>query len=234
MKVLIVDDEPLARARLQRLLADFSEYSLVGTASDVASARQLCSQTQPDVLLLDIEMPGQDGLAFAAELTQLPLPPAVILVTAHPQHALQAYSVNPADYILKPVSAERLAQALGRLRQKTRAQLQIEPIINYQLGNQQRQMLLSKVMYFTADDKYVRMVFKGGEALLEQSLSQLLKRFPVQLLRIHRSTLINRSFFDYLFSSNDGRHFVKLFDMEPPLEVSRRCLSQLRQQLGLN
>ena len=238
MKVLIVDDEPLARARLKRLLGAITGFSCVGEATNSQQALQLCKQLQPDVLLLDIAMPGGDGLQLAAELAREPLPPAIIFVTAHPQHALDAYQVCPADYILKPVSAERLSAALARLGNRTRAHLERTPakdeVISYQLGSVTRQINLSKVLYFSADSKYVRMVFAEGEALLEQTLSQLQQRYPQQLVRIHRSTLINRDYFSALRAAPDGKHYIELTGLDNRLEVSRRALSQVKQALKLN
>lgn len=238
MKVLIVDDEPLARARLQRLLGAIPGFSCVGEAQNSQQALSLCQQLQPDVLLLDIAMPGGDGLQLAAELASQPLPPAIIFVTAHPQHALDAYQVCPADYILKPVSAERLTAALSRLGNRTRAHVERavakDDVISYQLGAATRQISLNKVQYFSADSKYVRMVFSGGEALLELSLSQLQQRYPGQLVRIHRSTLINKQFFSALRSAADGKHYIELSEPDCRLEVSRRALSQVKQALNLN
>ncbi|WP_213996728.1 LytTR family DNA-binding domain-containing protein [Arsukibacterium sp.] len=238
MKVLIVDDEPLARARLKRLLAAVAEFSCVGEAQNSQQALAMYQQLQPDVLLLDIAMPGGDGLELAAKLASEPLPPAIIFVTAHPQHALDAYQVCPADYILKPVSAERLTTALARLGNRTRAHLERAPakdqVISYQLGSATRQISLSKVQYFSADSKYVRMVFAEGEALLEHTLSQLQQRFPEQLVRIHRSTLINKQYFSALRAAPDGRHYIELTGLDDRLEVSRRALSQVRQALKLN
>ncbi|MDX1678495.1 LytTR family DNA-binding domain-containing protein [Arsukibacterium sp.] len=238
MKVLIVDDEPLARARLRRLLSAEPGFSCVGEASNSQQALQLFLQLQPDVLLLDIAMPGGDGLQLAAALAREAVPPAVIFVTAHPQHALDAYQVCPTDYILKPVSAQRLSAALARLGNRTRAHLervqQQDEVISYQLGSATRQINLSKVLYFSADSKYVKMVFNGGEALLEQSLSQLQQRYPEQLIRIHRATLINKAYFSALRSGTDGKHYVELTGVDTRLEVSRRALSQLKQALKLN
>ncbi|KKO47181.1 chemotaxis protein CheY [Arsukibacterium ikkense] len=238
MKVLIVDDEPLARARLQRLLSAIPDFSCVGEAQNSQQALTLCQQLQPDVLLLDIAMPGSDGLQLAAELASQPLPPAIIFVTAHPQHALDAYQVCPADYILKPVSLERLSAALARVGNRTRAHLERTPqpaeLINYQLGSATRQISLDKVHYFSADSKYVRMVFAGGEALLELSLNQLQQRYPQYLVRIHRSTLINKQYFSALRSASDGKHYIELTGVADRLEVSRRALSQVKQALKLN
>ncbi|HEY0921029.1 LytTR family DNA-binding domain-containing protein [Rheinheimera pacifica] len=234
MKVLIVDDEPLARARLQRLLAQQAGYQCIGEAENAAQAMQLIHNLQPDLLLLDIAMPGADGISLATDILALATPPAVIFVTAHPQHALDAYRASPADYLLKPVSPERLAQALQRLGTQTRAHLErksTEPKLSYIQAGIKRQIALKDVLYFSAEDKYVRMVFSKGEAIIEQSLVQLQQLYPDNLLRIHRSTMINKAHFQRLISAN-GKHWVVLAGRGEKLEVSRREVANIRSNMS--
>lgn len=234
MNVLIVDDEPLARARLQRLLAQQAGYHCVGEAENATQAMQLIHTLQPDLLLLDIAMPGSDGIALATAILALATPPAVIFVTAHPQHALDAYQAGPADYLLKPVSPERLAQALQRLGMQTRAHLErksAEPKLSYVQAGVKRQVDLKDVHYFNAEDKYVRMVLAKGDAIIEQSLVQLLQLFPDKLLRIHRSTVINKAYFQRLISTN-GKHWVVLYGRTERLEVSRREVANIRSNMS--
>lgn len=236
MNILIVDDEPLARSRLRRLLENTPGYQCVAEAANAKQAMAALGQYEVDIVLLDIQMPGETGLEFAASLLKLPLPPAVILVTAHPEHALAAYEVAPADYIVKPVSQKRLEQALQRVGRGNRAQL-VAPLqakISYQLAGVTRQVELSKVFYFLADDKYVRMVFDGGEALLEQSLQQLEQQYSVMLQRIHRHTLVNWQRFESLNLQTDGKYRIKLQGCDATLDVSRREASRLKQLLQTN
>ncbi|MBU1312185.1 MAG: LytTR family DNA-binding domain-containing protein [Gammaproteobacteria bacterium] len=233
MRILIVDDEPLARARLKRLLAQLPEHQCVAEAENASQALQQIKQLQPDLVLLDIAMPEQDGISLGTDILQLAVPPAVIFVTAHPQHALDAYQASPVGYLLKPVAAEALQNALQKAGTLTRAHLEkktTEPKLSYVLGGVKRQLALSDIYYFTADDKYVRMVFKQGEALIEQSLVQLQQQFPQLLLRIHRRTLINKAYFARLLSQ-DGRHWVLLTGCADKLEVSRREVATLRDSL---
>ena len=123
MRILIADDEPLARERLRRLLVELGdEHQVVAEAADGETALALCARDEPDVVLLDIEMPGMDGLEAAARLAELNPPPAVILVTAYPEFALDAFARRVADYLVKPVRRERLATALDGVRIATRAQ----------------------------------------------------------------------------------------------------------------
>lgn len=233
MRILIVDDEPLARARLKRLLAQLPEHQCVAEAENASQALQQIKQLQPDLVLLDIAMPEQDGISLGTEILQLAVPPAVIFVTAHPQHALDAYQASPVGYLLKPVAAEALQTALQKAGTLTRAHLEKKTVVaklTYLQAGVKRQLALDDIFYFTADDKYVRMVFKQGEALIEQSLVQLQQQFPQLLVRIHRRTLINKAYFARLLSQ-DGRHWVLLNGCDDKLEVSRREVASLRDSL---
>lgn len=235
MRVLIVDDEPLARARLRRLLQQQAGFFCIGEAENSQQAKQLVQQLQPDVILLDIEMPGENGLTLAEYLNRQTVPPAIIFVTAHPQHALEAYQAAPADYLLKPVSAGRLTQALTRLGVVTKAHLErhqaTDAMISYQLAGVLRQIPLEQIYFFSADDKYVRIVFRDGEALTEQSLVQFEQQFPELLLRIHRRYLINRRYLTGLHNMPDGRHTIALQGYAERLPVSRRALGRVRDLL---
>ena len=232
MRVLIVDDEPLARSRLSRLLAQISGYQLVGEAENGQQALQLCKELTPDFVFLDIEMPGADGLSVAADLVQIQPPPAVIFVTAHPQHALAAYQVAPAGYLLKPIGLETLQQCLQRLGISTRVHLEklkaTAPRLTFRIGLEQRSILLSELFYLQAEDKYVRLVYQGGEALTETSLKQFQEKFPHQLLRIHRHTLVLAERVCGLGRGAEGQHLVLLRDCPDQPEISRRELVQVK------
>lgn len=225
MRTLIVDDEPLARSRLKRLLSAYPEYVCVGEASNGEEALEQMQALKPDLVLLDIEMPGGDGLSVAEQLNTLAIPPAIIFVTAHPEHALDAYRVSPADYLLKPVDPERLNCALSHLGTHTRAHLErneeLNPWISYQIGNSLRRIRFEKVQYFMAEDKVVNMVFDGGEAIVEQSLKQLEANYTNQLLRIHRNTLVNMTRIEKVQHSKAGAH-IHLTNSDAILPISRR------------
>jgi len=232
MRVLIVDDEPLARSRLSRLLAQIPGYQLVAEAENGAQALQFCADLTPDLVFLDIEMPGADGLSVAADLARNQPPPAVIFVTAHPQHALAAYQVAPADYLLKPIGLIQLQQCLERLGVSTRVHLEKQkqqaPRLSFRVGMEQRSILLSELFYLQADDKYVRLVYQGGEALTETSLKQLQEKYPQQLVRIHRNTLVLAERICGISRSADGQHLLQLRDCPVQPEISRRELAQIR------
>ena len=232
MRVLIVDDEPLARSRLSRLLAQIPGYQQVGEAENGQQAIEQCASLTPDLVFLDIEMPGADGLRVAADLARNQPPPAVIFVTAHPQHALAAYQVAPADYLLKPIGLAQLQQCLQRLGISTRVHLEKQkahaPRLQFRVGLEQRSILLSELFYLQADDKYVRLVYQGGEALTETSLKQFIDKYPQQLLRVHRHTVVLAQRVCGISRSPDGLHLVQLRDCTDWPEISRRELAQVK------
>jgi len=204
-------------------------------AENGPQALALAAEHAADVVFLDIAMPGPDGLTIAAELGRLQPPPAVVFVTAHPQHALAAFKVAPADYLLKPVSADQLADCLNRLGVVTKVHLErqkaAEPRVSFRLGTEQRSIALSELCYLQAEDKYVRLVYQGGEALSELSLKQWQQKYPEQLVRIHRHTLVLAERIRGISRGHDGEHRLILRDCADQPEISRRELAQLRQRL---
>jgi len=235
MKVLIVDDEPLARARLKRLLSHQHFIEAITEAENGLQALTIARQAPQDLIFLDIEMPGDDGLTVAAQLQQLQPPPAVIFVTAHPQHALAALKIVPQGYLLKPVSLDELNLCLQKLTLTTRAQLEFirlkQARLSFKVGLEQRSVLLDDVCYLQAEDKYVRIVYQGGEALTETSLVKFEQLYPAQLLRIHRNTLVLKHRIAALSHSQQGGYLLKLTGTETQLPVSRRAMSQLKEYL---
>lgn len=232
MNILIVDDEPLARARLKRLLIN-QNWPFHHEASNANEALALVKKCPPDLVFLDVDMPGMNGLEVASELNKLPIAPAIIFVTAHPEHALDALQLNAAGYLVKPVSAVNLENVLAQVGRLNKVQLQKQhgTKISYQLGGTLKSINIESVYYFCAEEKYTKMVFKDGEALIEQSLKQLVDSYPVQLLRIHRNTLINRHRLVALHTHTDGSHFVELQGCSEHLSISRRELKAVKQAL---
>ena len=232
MRTLIVDDEPLARARLKRLLNEFSVIDLVGEASNAKDALEMVDKLQPDLVMLDIEMPGMDGLTLADSLNQRPIPPAIILVTAHPEHALDAYRVGPSDYLLKPVDPARLKAALERVGTHTRAHIEKQdaqnPWISYQIGNSLRRIRFDKVQYFMAEDKVVKMVFDGGEAIIDSSLRQLEKTYENLIIRVHRKCLLNKLRLIAISKSSRSSYIAEISSSNAKIEISRRVASKLK------
>lgn len=239
MKVLIVDDEAPARERLQHLCGQLEDIEVVDCTSDGKSALASCRKFNPDTVLMDIRMPGMDGLEAARHLAALDHPPAVIFTTAYGDHALEAFDSEAVDYLLKPIRRERLSQALARAGRLTRAQLSAlseanerarsHLSINYQ-GNVHL-IPIEKVIYFQADQKYVTVYHGDGEALLDESLKNLEQEFGEQFIRIHRNALVAVDALTGMERDNQGGYHVCLAGSSEKPEVSRRHVSELRRLL---
>jgi len=239
MRLLIVDDEAPARRRLRTLVDAVGGHQVVGEAGDGERALQACERLQPEVVLLDIRMPGLDGLEVAGRLATAARPPAVVFVTAYGDHALEAFERAAVDYLVKPVRRDRLALALGRARRLTRAQL--ESLREDGLSTAREHILcrrrqglelipVASVRFFMADQKYVTVVHAEGEDLIEESLKSLEQEFGERFLRVHRKTLVARDSLVGLERGTDGRCHVLLRE-GPALEVSRRHLARVREAL---
>ena len=204
LRVLLVDDEELARMRLRGLVADCVEpkASVVGEAANAAQALAWLASNPCDLLLLDVQMPGRDGTQLAEELRRLPEPPAVVFVTAHAQHALRAFDLDAVDYLTKPVRRERLHAALRRVAQRLalgRAQPQAVPagdevpvIVVTDRGRVVR-VPLAEVLYFKAELKYVTLRTADHTYVLDEALSDLEQRLGDAFLRVHRNALVARN-----------------------------------------
>lgn len=230
-RVLIVDDEPLARARLAVLLGECADIEIVGNASDGEAALAAISETQPDVLLLDINMPGIDGVSLAQRLVGRTRP-QVIFCTAYEAHALKAFELGAADYLLKPVRLERLREALQRA-QRHLADAPREPVayLHGRIGSEQVRIALDEVTCLIADEKYVVVHHRRGELLIEESLRQLEETYPDQLVRLHRNCLVPPARLLGLKTLADGRVLARLDGTELAPEISRRNLPTLRKLL---
>lgn len=238
MKVLIADDEPLARGRLRALLAARQDVQIVGEAENGEQALQLCQREQPDVVLLDIAMPGLDGLEAARRLRDAEPRPAVVFCTAYDDHALSAFDAAAIDYLMKPVRPERLAAALERAgtylagRATARpAQVQARSHLCARLRGSLRLIPLEDVRYLQAEEKYVVVHHARGEDLIEESLKSLEDEFADRLVRIHRNCLVARAELVELRRIGEGQVQAVLRNVAQPLEVSRRCVAGLREQL---
>lgn len=242
MKILIVDDEPLARSRLQTLLAELPDTRVVGEAGNGRDALEMVQQQQPDVVLLDIRMPGMDGMEAATHLNKLPNPPAIIFTTAYDQYALQAFKSRAVDYLLKPIKQQQLQQALAAATRLSRAQLQSlaqmqqesqhpPQHISARVQGGVRLVPLDEVIYFLAEHKYVTVCHRGGEVLIEEPLKSLEQKFADRFIRVHRNALVAIQFIRELRRDSQGRGMLHLHHCDKPLEVSRRHLPQIRQLL---
>lgn len=240
MNVLIVDDEPLARDRLRDLLNCLSDYQLCGEAGNGAEALRLATSMQPDIVLLDIQMPGLDGLEVARQLALTAQPPAVIFITAYSEYALDAFNAHAAAYLLKPVRLEKLEQALAGASRINRAQLanlaavpteSKRTHIRARLGQRLILIPLADVFYFQAEQKYVTVRHRHGEALIEESLRTLEDDIGSRAVRAHRNALAMAAQIAGLEKTPDGGCVLIFHDIPDRLEVSRRHLPVIRQFL---
>ena len=230
MRVLIVDDEPLARARLDALLRECPDVDVVGSVGDGEAALAVLSQTQPDLLLLDINMPGMDGKALAARLANRARP-QVVFCTAYEAHAVHAFDLGAVDYLLKPVRVERLRDALKRVRQRLDAQPR-EPAgwLHARVRGEPVRIALDEVICLLAEEKYVVAHRAGDQLLLDESLRQLEETYP-DLIRLHRNCLVPAHRLVGLKTLADGRVLARLAGTDFSPEVSRRNLPALRKLL---
>jgi two-component system response regulator AlgR len=241
MRILIADDEPLARQRLRDLLAEIGGHEMIGEAANGREAIELVDALSPDAVLLDIQMPVLDGLEAARHLSGFDPAPAVVFCTAYDEHALAAFEARAVDYLVKPIRRERLVEALERARrysgERAAALAEILPQAQKRthlcarLRGSLRLVPLEDVHYLQAEEKYVVVHHARGTDLIEDSLKALELEFGDRFLRIHRNCLIARDALQELRRDAEGRVHVKLRQVEEPLEVSRRCLPQLRQRV---
>ena len=234
-----MDDEALARSRLKSLLADCTAPGalVVGEAANVAQALQCVAQQAVDVVLADIHMPGDDGLALAQRLRALPQPPAVVFVTAYTEHALDAFELEALDYLTKPVRLERLQASLQKVERYTQINKGLEPdftnefLVIQERGRTER-LPLSEVLYLKAELKYITVRTAGRSYILEGSLNDLEGRHSSRFLRVHRNALVARQAVRSLERCNDPVEgdgwAVRLDRVSEPLFVSRRQLAAVR------
>lgn len=232
MNILIADDEAPARARLAVLLREFGAvHSVVGEAANGEEVLTLCAQREIDLVLLDIRMPGMDGIEAALALSSRSRPPAVVFVTAYDEHALAAFEANAIDYLLKPVRPERLARALEKARALSPAQqnaLGASGYINASYRGGLLRVEVADVVVLRADSKYVEVWHPGGVALTEESLRALEERLPGVFLRVHRNALVAPDCIRGIKREADGRLLLAIDGCDAAVEVSRRHAPAVR------
>jgi len=242
MKMVIADDEPLARNRLRALLDELGMGSVVAEATNGRDVLHVVRIHQPDVVLLDIRMPGIDGMQAAKQIALLYPAPVVIFTTAYAEHALEAFEYQAIDYLLKPIRKERLEQAIKRAHTFIQSKSVPQPAlpittpaarthISYYLRGEVHIVAVDQVYYFFAHQKYVVLHWTGGEILITDVLKDLEKEFAGQFLRIHRSTLVAMVQIVKLVKLGKRHYQIYLKDVEQPLEVSRRHLQTVKKVL---
>lgn len=244
MKALIVDDEPLARRELRRLLADFDWVEIVGEAGNVDEAHKAVDTLAPELLFLDIQMPGGSGFDLLSRIEHVP---RVIFTTAYDHHAVHAFEVNALDYLLKPIEPERLASALSRARGAT-APASSESIASAPVAGQTAATVerlfvrdgarcwfvpLREVCLMVAEGNYVRLHWHDARPLLARPLSSLEERLdPQRYFRANRRQIINVEFIESVEMGSGGLLHVQLRG-GPEVEISRRQARLFREQMSV-
>jgi DNA-binding LytR/AlgR family response regulator len=247
---VVAEDEPLLRqALLDQLAQAWSQLQVVAACEDGASALEALAELQPHVAFLDIRMPGLSGLDVAAAAAQVSPRTQIVFVTAYDQYAVDAFERGAIDYLLKPISAERLAATVQRLQARVEApdadalaallerlgqQLPrdaVEPLtwLTASAGRETRLILVDEVAYFRADNKYTTVVTADGEALLRTPIRELLARLDPALFRqIHRSTIVNLKAIAGIVRDDSGRGTVRLKSRPETLTVSAPYMALFR------
>ena len=241
MRILIVDDERLARRRLVSQIDDLAAGEVVGEADDGIACLAAVARLCPDVVLLDVRMPGMDGLEVARHLRRLDPPPIVIFTTAYDRHALAAFEAHALDYLLKPIRSERLREALHRAASLCLAREVLAEQTGHALGHRRhvsaivggalRLLPVVEILYFQADQGYVSAVAVNTQLLIEDSLHALEEEFTADFVRIHRNALVQAAHVRGLERDGDGNVSVVFEGRPEKLLVSRRLIAQVRKRL---
>jgi two-component system, LytTR family, response regulator len=244
MKALLVDDERLARSELRRLLRAHPEIEIIGEAADAAQAKEKIRTLHPDLVFLDVQMPGRTGFELLAELAE---PPRVIFTTAYDQYALKAFDFGALDYLLKPIEPSRLARALARLKQNA----DTEPPASWQtdtalgvLGENDQVFLkdgdhcwlvrVGEIRLLESEGNYARIYFAENRPLIPRSLQTLETRLdPQHFLRVSRQHIINLRFVRKVEPWFDGGLLLCMAENDPEIKVARRRAQELRERLSL-
>jgi len=241
MNVLIVDDEALARARIHRLLSQVGEFETIQEAENGKDAVEKVQKLQPDLVLMDIQMPVMDGIEAARHISELDTPPAIVFCTAHDEFALEAFNVQAVGYLLKPVRAQDLKQALTKISKINKVQAR-------ELSREERRTHISirthqglelipveNIRLFKADQKYTSVFHASGEdvreSLMDEPLKSLEEEFGSLFVRVHRNSLVAVRHVTGMQKQDDGSHWLVLDSMNEDVPVSRRHLAGVRKLL---
>ena len=245
MKVLIVDDEQPARDRLRTILDDEPAWEVVGEASNGREALDECARLAPDLVLLDIRMPGLDGIETAHHLNSVDNPPAVVFTTAYDEYAIDAFDARAIGYVLKPVRRAKLVAALEHASRLAPAALsdvaaeaklsEARKHICARAHGELRLIPVADIICFSADQKYVSVDHDGGTDLIDESLKSLECEFAERFVRIHRSALVALDRIERLEKATDGKSHIVLRSGSQvagkELIISRRHLADVRRRL---
>ncbi len=234
LSILIIDDEQPARDRLRRLLGNVPRFEVAGEAASSNEALERIRELSPDILLLDISMPGMDGMSLARVLQQGGASPAIIFCTAYQDQALKAFEVEAVDYLVKPVREERLEKAL----EKARRMLGKEDVheqdhyVRSTVGGKVVLTPIHRVICMISEDKYTTVIHEKGTTVIDESLMDLEQKFPSFFFRIHRNALVSRKHLRGLARTREGQTQALLSGTDRQPEVSRRKVAALRKLLS--
>jgi two-component system response regulator AlgR len=236
LRALVVDDEPPARERLSALLRELDQVEVVGEACDAMEALRQLTALAPELLYLDVNMPGMSGLELARHLARLDDPPAIIFTTAHDEHAMEAFEAEAVGYLLKPIRKEKLAAATERAQKLSSNQLEAvgapaRTHLAVRARDGIRLLRVEDVICLLAQDKYTTVRHTGGDDLIEDSLRTLEAELGERFLRAHRGALVNRDFIESVERGADGTHSIRLRGIAEALPVSRRLAGDLKAKL---
>lgn len=249
-KTIIIDDEPPALERLRQLLSQFpGVFKIVGEAQNGREGIRLIEELQPDLIFLDIQMPGMTGFEMLSKLKEIP---RIVFCTAYDQYSLQAFETNSVDYLLKPVKLERLEQTISKLElfgkntqptkildllEQISTQTAKKEMSSIAIKNRERVIFikLSDVAYFKAEDKYVSLYLHNGEEkITDQSMVQLNKELPDYFLQVHRSTIINSNMVAEVQTYFNSRFSIQLNDVFKSRIISGRSYQdELKRWMGV-
>ena len=240
MKALIVDDERLARKELMKLLEDHPSIEVVGEAMNAEEAIQMTNELNPDLLFLDIQMPGKTGFQLLEELDSVPV---VVFTTAYDEFALKAFEVNALDYLLKPIQAERLAETMAKISEKERSKVVAARNPDKKLGLNDQVFVkdgdrcwfvgLSNVRMFESDGNYIKVYFDTNRPMIHKSLNALDEKLDERaFFRASRKHIINLSWVEGIEPWFNGGLMVKLKGGDK-VEVSRRQAAKFKDMMSL-
>lgn len=234
---LIVDDERLARKELSTMLAEYKNISICGEAEDVPSALEAISKTNPDIIFLDIQMPGKSGFELLDEITT---EAKIVFVTAYDEYAIRAFEVNALDYLLKPIAPERLQKAIERIQLQQEQGSHPEKNLNYEdrlfinFDSHLQFLKISSILSITSAGDYTQVVLANKKnGLTIKSMKEWEMRLPDNYFcRIHRSTIINMEHIDHLEEWFNYSYRVYMHGVEQPFLLSRRYVAKLKNMMG--
>ncbi|MCG8572838.1 MAG: LytTR family transcriptional regulator DNA-binding domain-containing protein [Spirochaetes bacterium] len=250
--VLIADDETPAREELKYLLEKFSDLKLIGEASDGMMALDFCTTKNPDVVMLDIQMPGLNGLEVARNLLSLDHPPYIIFVTAYDSYAVDAFELHAVDYLLKPLEDSRLSQTIDRVRKVIESQKQVQDTLikiknmlqsNYQqqdsyvtVSSQERYYPIhfDRIKYAYAEDKETYIITDKGKFAYKNTLTHLEEIAPIYFCRIHRSYMVNIHYITLIDSWFNSTYRITLPGVSETLPVSRSHVKKFKELMKLD